>query len=261
VKNVKLLVLAIVVLGIYVLPSAVARIAGSHTWERNSTGDSVANLRCDKCHQYIIDEINNNITDDAVTGHLGAVDNSDLMNETGAPLNFTSRNGTFGKTVCDADCWKVCILCHRVQKDTEGATSSHTQITIRVCTDCHGNSTDVGQIDGPYDSNMSDVGRKLSNDTDMHNRFFDPLEGASSNYVTEGGTDTVGDDGTGNYTAGFYACLACHTHVSYNKKVRRPNKFFANFTIETDGSSTLDTWGVEANYSNSTSEKTGSPWA
>jgi hypothetical protein len=104
----------------------------------------------------------------------------------------------------------------------------------------------------------------------MHSKFFLPLEGKASPYVSEnenlaGGclaaTDTwnctVGlYSGSANYTTGFYACLGCHTHLGLNKRVTRPNKMYVNFTYTTiDTEPTLESYGIEANYTNGTSQK------
>jgi hypothetical protein len=143
-----------------------------------------------------------------------------------------------------------------MEQDSVGWSGSHTKITIRACTDadCHGDVSGTTMCtvytDGGTNGTCNVTGR-LDSEVDAHKRFFRPLNASTSNYTSEDGT---------NYTAGFYTCLACHSHVSYNKKVRRPNKFFANFTIDVNGSSSLDTWGIEANFTNSTSEKSGSAW-
>jgi hypothetical protein len=45
------------ILGIYVIPKAVTRYSGSHTWDINgSTG--VASINLVKCHEYIGAELN-----------------------------------------------------------------------------------------------------------------------------------------------------------------------------------------------------------
>ena len=48
-----LLLLAMVVVGIYVLPSVTARFAGSHTMEVNTSAGS-GGMSCGECHQYIL---------------------------------------------------------------------------------------------------------------------------------------------------------------------------------------------------------------
>jgi hypothetical protein len=217
--NTKMLMLTgVIILGIYVLPSAVAKFAGSHTWEFNAT-TRVTGLQCGKCHQYIVDEINNSdaaqFAGDAVIRHLAASNTSNYINTTGAPLNF-SRPATTPATL-DNVCW----MCHVVEGGSS-VVGTHTKTTIRVCTDvdCHGfdgTNNDTGGADciDVWDEPHCNVTGRLNSSADAHFNFFQAVDSRTSPYGNENG---------GFYSYGFVACLGCHTHVGLDLNLTRPFK-------------------------------------
>ncbi len=206
-----LMLLAIAVVGIYVLPSVTARFAGSHTMEVSEDA-LVEGLMCEKCHTYIIDELYATApSTDVIVVHLDAANESGYVNSTGI-LNITD---SLGLTLENRS---ACMLCHLITKDRGGINASHTKITIRVCTDekCHGQPEDPTTLSGysQYTSPLLNITAKLGADEDVHSKFYNPLEASDSQYVRQDGVA---------YKRGFYACLGCHTHVGMEFNLTRPN--------------------------------------
>jgi len=137
-----MLLLALLVLGIYVLPSVTARFAGSHTMEVNTTTGGPQNMACGQCHGYIVDELNATTKSDYVVyQHMVAA---------GASTVST-----------------VCKFCHTTSTVIDG---SHTQVTIKPCTDstCHGNesSTEITR----------NITGRLNNTADVHRGWYQGME-------------------------------------------------------------------------------------
>ncbi|RMF90082.1 MAG: hypothetical protein D6733_04825 [Methanobacteriota archaeon] len=196
--NVKILLLiALGVLSIYILPSAVAKFAGSHTWEFNATSGSKG-VNCVECHDYIRGELNATpATRTVYAAHRSAAGNASY---TQGWLNLTIDNTTpYG----------VCQLCHLNQLPI---TSSHTKVTIRACTDldCHGNNATTNNTAYPAGA----MGPKLggsdpTNPTNVHMRIFNQISGMDSGYLNETGSD---------YKKGFFFCIGCHTKAQFEIK-------------------------------------------
>ncbi len=198
-QNVPLLLLALLVIGVYVLPSIVATFAGSHTTEFNASV-YVKGLQCPDCHEYIWDELS--LTDESrnvLQAHRNAAGNgSKVGNYTTNWLSMDLDNTTNSS---------LCYFCHIVQINTstgEPLTPTHTQILVRVCTDldCHGNNESTDNT--AYDA--GDIGPDLGN-KNAHERWFDGMSKYGSTYKNETGA---------NYTKGYWACLGCHTYVEMN---------------------------------------------
>ncbi len=249
--------IAVMVLGIYILPSVTAKFAGSHSWEVNLTARSEG-LKCGRCHVYIRDEMaaagGTNVSNDndcfplatwnpnwdVVCSHISASRNTSFVG-TGMAVNITAD--------ANRDWDTVCHMCHVVERGASVGTQ-HTRVTTRVCTDCHGNSTSVGRIytsrgNSPWGQgnctataagigNCSEfvVGPRLASSQDLHSNFFVPLDRVSGDIAYEDTAASAGAGGLGsdgNYTAGWYACLGCHTHVGIQMTLYRSNIF--NFSI------------------------------
>jgi hypothetical protein len=253
-SNTKMLMLmAVFIIGIYVLPTAVAKFAGSHTWEFNAS-TRVLGLQCGKCHQYIVNEINNTAANtfagSAIAAHLRRSNDTDYMNTTGGPINFSRTAGDLNATL-DNICW----MCHVVEEGA-GVTGTHTKVTIRVCTDidCHGNQNDSTDTPGSG-TNCAIIGEekcnvtgRINNSADAHFNFYRPLSELTSPY---------GDENGGQYDYGFAACLACHTHVGLDLNLTRPRRLnlemtLTNITAPTPW--TLDEFSVNLTDVNSTAD-------
>ncbi len=269
--------IVVMVLGIYILPSVTAKFTGSHSWEVNRSGGP-SQLKCGRCHIYIRDEMaaagGTNVSNssagnaegsctfyndqvDVVCAHINASRNA----------NFTGTNRAINITTDTTRDWDtVCHMCH-VLETGASVGAQHTRVTIRVCTDCHGSNNSVGRINTSRAASYSPWGRPLCNATqpsgcsemvvgprlasndDLHNNFFVPLEALSSGYAYESSASSAGAGslgGDGNYTAGWYACLGCHTHVGVQMTLRRSGIFYFNITA------TATYWSATAPIRNTT---------
>ncbi len=210
---------AIVVTGVYVLPSVVATFAGSHTLELNLTkapGERILDLKCGQCHQYIVNEVNDTTVSTLVGArHYSASANTTYMAYVANMTPATSYSN-------------MCKLCHYTN-DTTVSGGTHTVAIVRPCTwsTCHGNSTDYAQT-GQY-AQAGQVGRKLGNTTEVHSRWFKGLELEDSNYMAP--DNTIVDKS-------YYACLGCHSHVGIDFNITRLNKY--SITINKVGGYTVN---------------------
>ncbi len=245
-KILLLLLGGLAVMGIYVLPAVVATFAGSHTMERNETA-GVGGLMCMDCHTYILAELEaTGNSRNVLAAHRNAANNSNYVGAD-KDLNITDMaNAT--ETVAAA-----CHMCHMMEQDALNIDGSHTKITIRVCTDedCHGSSTANGTSAYALEGT---VGPRLSNATDAHSGWFDGMDTADSSYTNEDG---------GTYKAGFYACIACHTHGEMNMNISRPQAFNINITIDAAGTISIGGPTINDTVKNLTTSRRayGSVWS
>jgi len=184
-----LIMSVLITLGIYLLPSTVARLSGSHSWELNGSGGA-ASLECVKCHQYIYAELSATTESSAVlTAHRNAAGNTTYTSST--LLSSRVSNTTESE---------LCLMCH-LAKVT--AASSHTQIIVRPCIDtsCHG--TNESYENASIYPDARSMGPKLGK-TNVHEYVFDDLSGFISPLLNETGA---------NYSRGYFLCLGCHTDV------------------------------------------------
>jgi hypothetical protein len=249
-----LLFISVLILGIYVLPSAVAKYAGSHTWEVNESAGVTA-LQCGLCHTYIKNEITGAINNDTMNAHMNASNDSAYVGP-GQTINIS--NTPTGSL--DDVCW----MCH-IQELDATVSGGHTKVVIRVCTDedCHGDQVSddgVGSCEvftsgfGGVNSSCNVTG-KLNSSADAHWNFYRPLEGFNS---------TIGNEDGGNYGMGFVSCMACHTHVGLDLNITRPNKLSLSLNLisVTEG---FNATSLTVNYTNMSSsvggKEPGSVWS
>jgi hypothetical protein len=199
-----LLIIAVIVLGIYILPSAVAKYTGSHTWEFNRTG-GVTSIECGRCHIYIVNEINSSNTVDTMWAHRNASTNSSYVGP-GGIINISYQP--------TGSLYDVCWMCHITEDNAVQGT--HTKVVTRVCTDvdCHGNYTGNYTVWGEPIRNVTG---RISSPADGHSNFYVPLTAWNS---TIGNEDVLGSV----YDQGYISCLACHTHVGLDLNLTRPQK-------------------------------------
>jgi hypothetical protein len=115
---------AILVLGVYVLPQTTARIAGSHSWEYNSSGGGIYNIRCTVCHRYILEENTaTTLSLSLTTTHKNAGENANYIGN-GKPINI-SKSG--GLPLFEGAMINTCLLCHLMEQDSVGWSGSHTE--------------------------------------------------------------------------------------------------------------------------------------
>ncbi len=233
-----ILLAGLVVMGIYVLPSVVATFSGSHSMEYNDTTKK-AGLACMNCHTYITDELNISTSSRSVLqAHRDAAGNTNYV---GDGKNISVLN------VDNSTITGACQMCHLMETGAVGIAGSHTDITIRVCTDtdCHGNNATAGTSEYPV---AGSVGTNLTADTDAHSGWFDAMENVNSSYIDEDGV---------YYKSGFYACMACHTHAEMNMNISRPKAFNINITI---GSGGVVIQGPTLNYTSPDVTTAQRPW-
>ncbi len=240
-----LLLIGIVTMGIYVLPSVTARLAGSHTWELNQTA-GVAGLKCGRCHQYIQAEAQaGGGALNVLYAHQNASNTSKYVNASGGYINITTPTGSIDD---------FCVMCHAMEG---GITGAHTRVTIRVCTDgdCHGthNTTATQTSKVALWGQKLNITEKLNSSTDAHRNYFGPLNDQTQRTYaeeTDGDTDdTLVDENAGitYYRPGFYACMGCHTHVGVQLDIRRPTTY--NFSLSMDANTGVWTAGaINFNY-------------
>lgn len=147
---------------------------------------------------------------------------------------------------------KLCLMCHIVENQNIGIYGGHTRTTIRACTDgdCHGEHKNPTVMSNKvYDFGQTvNITAKLNSSSDAHKNFYRPLSEKASNYTMEDTTDTKDTTDDATYSAGFLACLGCHTHVGVQMQIQRPNIYKFNMST-TDGVS----WSVpEAPTANNT---------
>ncbi len=185
-----------------------------------------------------------------VSGSGGALTKPTVFLGSRNVINLTDGTGTI--TIAQ-DNNAQCYVCHRAQIfNVEG---SHTKVTVRGCTDaqCHGGSADknwtgedsLKNTDAAYRSKFgewfqvgncgaagchsgeygykrqpaNEIGAKMSDRTDAHNRWFVGLKTQNSAYK----------DGNGkNISADYYSCLGCHTHTGLKLQITRPGAYDVN---------------------------------
>lgn len=180
-----LLIALLLALGIFTLPSILARMTGTHTAEFNHTG--VMALNCLPCHSYILDELNATQASRLV-----------LQKHRNAAGNASYASGWLHPNVTNTTDYGVCQMCHVAKTPT---STVHTQIIVRVCTDpnCHGSNA----TNNTAYMAAGRVGPNLGS-SNVHEAWFDLFSGQLSSYQNESGA---------NYTKGYWACVGCHTHT------------------------------------------------
>jgi hypothetical protein len=190
-----LLLVGLGVLGIYVIPSAVAKFSGSHTWEFNETS-GVSGINCVKCHEYIRSELNASTTEEQV-----------LAAHTAAAGNLSYAQGWLNLSIDNSTSFGVCQLCHLIQNSS---TPSHTKVTIRACIDldCHGdnvNTNNTAYPEGRFGPKLG--GSDEFSPTNVHMRIFNQMSAdLDSGYRNETGSE---------YSKGFWFCVGCHTRTEF----------------------------------------------
>jgi cytochrome c2 len=252
------MLMGIIVMGIYVLPSVTAKFTGSHTMEVNQSG--VRSMSCGNCHQYIANELNlsdGSLSDYVVDQHITALKNANYANasNTSAPLAIDSISG--------ATIDEVCMLCHQVQS---GVSGGHTNVTIRACTDvvCHGYNSSANITLAYTNQNITE---KLSSTSDAHSVWYNAMTDGSP-YKAEDVNGRAGDianqtavNSSGYYTVSFYTCLGCHTHVGIDfSPITRWRKFTINVTFGTSGSATVSFINMTDSNATYTSKDPGTVW-
>lgn len=223
-RNILLLGIAIVAIGLFVIPSTMSMFVGQHSWYSVRSSD-VQYALCERCHAAEVAEWDGNTGAHSAYSSQYAdtsgcfchqVNETQLtsfgINTSGAAftgLAFEVFNGT--GTINDTntswgDAWRT-------------QATPHAAITI-ACTDCHQNAT-----------------AQLNNTKSAHKEFFSQLNASTS-----------ANENT--------ACMACHTMVGLNITMERNQggiEVYANHTI--NATTGAYEWNVTAS-TNTTAPRT-----
>ncbi|MDY6965904.1 MAG: cytochrome c3 family protein [Halobacteriota archaeon] len=240
-NRIALLLVAIVAIGIFALPSTMAMFGGQHNWyDINPTGNQVP---CVKCHADVYDEY-------GVTGAHATLGGG------------STENDTIGITDPDA----ACHACHRVanssivyaEGDGTGSTpgeEAHAASTI-ACMECHEYGTDyVGPvIAAPFAGGFENMTNTPFDYTD--DAVADSgLKAAHNDFVQGAIDDDLMEDSN-------EACLTCHTHVAIDINWTHAYKMKLDAVQDENGDWVCDDFITEGTYNistygNMTGERTG----
>ena len=217
-KTVILLSVAVLAIGLFVLPQTMAMFVGQHTWFSVRTAESQYEL-CQRCHEAEVQEwMQNDINHGAHSTYAGIEKDGCFCHQINSSrleawgLENVDDHGfiQFNKTgdMVDKESW-----------EWRPNTTPHAALTVE-CIDCHRNAAD-----------------QLNNPNSAHREFYN---------------QTLGEPEGSNNTA----CMACHTMIGLNITMERYESGFiisANHT-----GYTAPTWdvAVELNGTNRTSSST-----
>jgi hypothetical protein len=150
-----LLYLALMVLGLYVMPNSVALFAGQHSFY------SGMGVSCDKCHSDVLSQLQSPDGAYVYNKHMAAARNTNyttylsLGGKAYDGSSITDYNNVVWSWNSSARAWQngtdfknvsidtstnsgICMLCHNA---TLTGSTTHSGIVVRVCDDdrCHGN--------------------------------------------------------------------------------------------------------------------------
>ncbi len=232
-----LLYLALMVLGLYMMPQTVALFAGQHSFY------SSAGVSCNTCHSDVLSQMSGYVYEK----HRDAAANKNYT--TYLSLGGKTYNGTaitdYKDTVWtwDGTAWQnannpsekrlvnldkngngidggeICMLCHNA---TIFGATAHTVI-VRVCDDdrCHSNRNNFynsPQLFNKNTSNITAAGYYLSRGN-VHDLFYLDAGNQSSGYaagLTFGQIPGNVNGSSGFISRGHWTCEGCHTETVVN---------------------------------------------
>jgi len=229
-NKIALLMVAILAIGIFALPSTMAMFGGQHNWyDLEDDGNQVP---CIKCHADVYDEFQNT----GIHKTLAGGTNSD--------------SGDFG----DAGTYEVdqaCHACHRTDLtgytyasgDGSGSTpgaEAHAASTI-ACMECH--EYGVAGLDANYSTypfaggfaNMS------SSAFDYNDSASDGSKAAHNDFIAGAITDTLMEDSN-------EACITCHTHVAIDINWTHAYKMRLDAVQDSTGNWDCNDFETEGDY-------------
>lgn len=213
------IIIAVLGIGLFVLPSTLSMFAGQHAWY--NPDPNVEGIPCEKCHVLEENELMG-------TNGPHSLTYTTLVNTS---ANYSGTPGANGSTVFwGGDTVKSrCFGCHQVganfsagseyaSYNTNWSTArnqSHAAIVIQ-CIDCH-----------PW------VVHELEDSNEAHRPFYVSLN------------ETTAVNGTDLLKGSNEACIACHTHVGVNITWNRA----AYVTFNASANVTSDSYEVTWNSS------------
>jgi hypothetical protein len=247
-KEIVLLTVAIVAIGIFALPSTVSLFSGQHTWYDLSAGPN--DVPCEKCHGDIEDEM--------ISGDNGA-----HRNLTCAMCHRTCFNMTYNPSTGKYEKSPGFIYASGKGDGSTAGMEAHAAATIE-CMDCHG--FDHVYIPTPYWTHWN-----YEEYNDCNACHHDPWIGE----ITAGGfgmTDYPDDTGEKAAHRKFVndsideplmeganeACIACHTRVGVN--ITWTKRVYLEFNASEDAAGNWTIPGFTAGGTNITQVNTSNTW-
>ena len=245
-----LLLVAVLAIGLFALPSTIAMFGGQHNWY--GLGDDGNQVPCEKCHADIYDEMSN-------TGphkNMSCWYCHRTANLTG--YTYASGDGVGSTPGVEAHAASTveCMECHAGLSDGTncgdchmGATSEHPVewTDTSLCADCHLEYPAVG----PHFTNGVSAGgfnmTVYSADTGVNAAHMAFVEDANADPLMEGANE---------------ACITCHTHTAIDINWTHAYKMSLNAVQDEDGNwdctdfITEGTYNVTT-YGNMSGETTG----
>ena len=251
-RQIVLLLVAVLAIGIFALPSTIAMFGGQHNWY--DLGDDGNQVPCEKCHADIYDEMSNT----GPHSNMSCWYCHRTSNLTG--YTYASGDGTgslpgeeahAASTVECMDCHEGfaesddCATCHDMVNST--ITSHPTEwIDDAICGDCH-----LGYSGGvPHGASIEAGGFNLtvtSDDTGTNAAHMAFVQDADADPLMEGANE---------------ACITCHTHTAIDINWTHAYKMSLNAVQDEDGNwdctdfITEGTYNVTT-YGNMSGETTG----
>ena len=254
-KKISLVLVAVLAIGIFALPSTIAMFGGQHNWY--DLGPSGNDVPCEKCHADVYDEMSNT----GPHANMSCWYCHRTGNLTGIIYAVGDGAGSLPGQEAHAASTVECMECHEGFVDnsfTNGSSCSSCHFTTTPvhpvewlddtidCGDCH-----IGYSGAtPHGAELEAGGFNLtvtSSDTGIkaaHKAFVD---------------DSIGED---LMEGANEACITCHTHVAIDIDWSHKYKLY----LEADGSSGED-WIVDnfltegtyniTTYGNMSGETTG----
>ena len=227
-----LLTMAIVVIGIFALPSTMSLFAGQHVWYDLSAG--INDVPCEKCHADVVEEMQSdangahrNLT--CAMCHRTPFNNTynSLTDHYEPEIATTYASGEGGGSTpgkeAHAGATIECMDCHGINEVKEAGYPDHEDYPeysadLQTCKKCHWN-----EISG-FDISAGGLGLDVSYDDIGENA-------AHKKFVLDAINDTT-------MSGANEACLACHTMIGV--KITWTHRRSLEFDIGLDEPATLD---------------------
>ena len=209
-KNMILLSVAVLAIGLFVLPQTMAMFIGTHTWFSVRTGESQYEM-CEKCHVNEVAEWETNTVNGGAhsryEAEYGAGCFCHQINTTRLKeykVNLTAINASgYNYTR-----WDGAALNNSSDWEWRSPDTPHAAVIID-CVDCHWNES-----------------QQIQNEDSAHYQFWNQTKGGSG----------IGDNNT--------ACMACHTHTHLNITWIRREGLIINANHTNVSASAYDSWDI-----------------
>lgn len=212
-----ILLLAVVGLGIIVLPETYSLFSGQHDFYDTTTSGIIP---CEKCHSDITAEL----SQPGNVNIIHKIMNCDQCHVTAAPNSEGLKQGPGGQFHAAATA--SCLDCHN--KTLLYGTFDHSRIigSGLGCQTCH---RDPRSIPGSFSA------VEIFSQEESHRNFADE---AGNSKLLKGSNE---------------ACISCHTHVRVNITWTKATHMTMNAIVNTDGSWSVTNISAEGNASYKTS--------